>query len=99
MHYLVTYEKTADHAEREPPWQSAHRTHVFAAVDRGELLLGGPLDGPLDGSQAFLFRADSIEVVKEFAIADPYVVHGIVTRWHVRPWHTVVGRDAAEPLS
>lgn len=98
MHYLLTYEKAADHAEREPPWQSAHRDHVFAAVDRGELVLGGPLDDPLDGSQALLFLADTVEQVRSFAGNDPYVVHRIVTRWQVRPWHTVVGKDAAEPL-
>jgi uncharacterized protein YciI len=98
MHYLLTYEKARDHAVRELAWQAAHRDHVFAAVDRGELLLGGPLDDPLDGSQSLLFRADSIEAVKSFASSDPYVVHGIVTRWQVRTWHTVVGKDAAEPL-
>lgn len=99
MHYLLTYEKAADHADREPAWQSAHRDHVFAAVDRGELQLGGPLDDPLDGTQSLLFRADSIDVVKAFAAADPYVRHGIVVHWQVRTWHTVVGNDAAEPLS
>ena len=43
MHYLLFYEKVSEHAEREPPFQTAHRDHVFAAVARGELVLGGPL--------------------------------------------------------
>jgi len=33
-----------------------------------------------------------------FAMADPYVVHGVVTRWNVRAWTAVVGKDAAVPL-
>jgi uncharacterized protein YciI len=98
MHYLLFYEKVPDHADREPPFQAAHLAHVQAAVERGELLLGGPLADPLDGGQAVLFRADSATTVESFAAADPYVIHGIVHRWRVRPWQTIVGEWAAEPL-
>lgn len=98
MHYLLFYEKTPDHAEREKPLQAAHRTHVLAAVARGELILGGPLTDPLDGAQALLFWADSANSVEAFAAADPYVRHGIVNRWRMRPWRTVVGVGAAFPL-
>jgi uncharacterized protein YciI len=41
------------------------------------------------------------EVVADFADrrkalrnADPYVTNGLVTRWEVREWTTVVGHDA-----
>ena len=30
--------------------------------------------------------------------ADPYVKNGLVTRWWVRPWATVVGAQAANPV-
>lgn len=85
-------------AEREGPLRVAHLAHVQAAVSRGELLLGGPLADPLDGAQALLFRADSATTAEVFAEADPYVLKGIVSRWHVRPWQTVVGAGAAFPL-
>lgn len=98
MHYLLFYEKVSDYAEREPPLQAAHREHVFAALARGELELGGPLAAPVDGSNVLLFRADSADVPSQFAQADPYVIAGIVCRWHVRPWETVVGQGAARPL-
>ena len=98
MHFLLFYEKVPDHAAREGPLQAAHRAHVFAAVARGELILGGPLTDPLDGAQALLFRADSPATAEAFAAADPYVLHGIVSRWRVRPWQTVVGEGAAVPL-
>ena len=42
-----------------------------------------------------LFSGDSPAAAEAFAKADPYVVNGIVTKWRVRPWTTVVGRDAA----
>jgi len=99
MHYLLYYEKVPDYAEREPPWQAAHREHVFAAVARGELELGGPLLEPADGTNVLLFRAESPDVATRFARQDPYVAAGIVCRWHVRPWETVVGKQAARPLS
>jgi uncharacterized protein YciI len=98
MHFLLYYEKAADHADREGTFQAAHREHVFAAVARGELVLGGPLTGPTDGAQALLFRAASAATVEAFAAADPYVVQRIVTRWQVRPWLTVVGAGAVAPL-
>ncbi len=99
MHYLLFYEKAPDHAERELPLAAAHRAHVFAAVARGELVLGGPLGDPADGSNVLLFRADSPATAEKFAADDPYVVHGVVNRWRVRTWETVVGKDAAHPLA
>ena len=98
MHFLLFYEKTADYAEREKPFAAAHLAHVFAAVERGEAVLGGPLSDPVDGTNVLLFRADSVETVKAFAAADPYVQNGIVSKWRVRTWETVVGKDAAHPL-
>ena len=99
MHYLLFYEKAPDYAVRERPLQAAHRAHVFAAVERGELELGGPLADPDDGANVLLFRAESIDVPTRFAKDDPYVTGGVVSRWHIRPWHTVVGPQAAKPLT
>lgn len=99
MHYLLTYEKVPDYAEREVSLHAAHRAHVLAAVDRGELLLGGPLADPVDGTNVLLFQADSIALAEAFARADPFVQQGIVCRYCVRAWQTVVGKGAAMPLT
>ena len=56
-------------------------------------LLGGALADPVDGA-VLLFRADSPAVAEAFAVADPYVRHGLVTAWRVRAWTTVVGPGA-----
>jgi uncharacterized protein len=37
------------------------------------------------------------ELVLGGAFADPYVRNGLVTKWRVRKWTTVVGDDAAMP--
>jgi uncharacterized protein YciI len=44
------------------------------------------------------FKAPSADVVEAFAKADPYVQNGLVTKWRVREWITVVGADAAAPV-
>jgi uncharacterized protein YciI len=91
MHYLLFYQKAVDYAARQGPLQESHREHCLAAVRRGELVLGGSLADPADGSAVLLFEADSPVTAAAFATADPYVIHGVVSRWQVRLWQTVVG--------
>ena len=98
MHYLLFYEVTADYAERRMGHRALHLAHARAAVERGELVLGGAYGNPVDGA-VLLFRGESPAVAERFAAADPYVINGLVTRWRVREWTTVVGRDAAMPIA
>jgi uncharacterized protein YciI len=98
MHYLLFYEKAPGHAERAQPLQAEHLSYVRAAVLRGEIVLGGSLSDPEDGAAVVLFRGDSPAVAEAFAAGDPYVRGGVVSRWYVRPWQTVVGKGAAMPL-
>ena len=93
MHYLLFYEAGAGYEERRKRFRAAHLEYARAAAERGELVLGGALANPVDGA-VILFRADSPAAAEEFAKSDPYVVNGIVKKWHVREWTTVVGADA-----
>ena len=97
MHYLLIYDVVDDYVELRAPWRAAHLAHARAAIARGEMVLGGALANPPDGA-VLLFRGDSVAAAETFAITDPYVVHGLVTKWRVREWTTVVGRDAEAPL-
>lgn len=96
-HWLLFYEADEGYAERRPKHRAAHLELVRAAVARGELLLAGPLNAPMDGS-VLLFRAAARETVEAFAAADPYVLHGVVQRWRVREWTTVMGPGALFPV-
>jgi hypothetical protein len=60
-------------------------------------MLGGALGEPTDTAM-LLFKGDSPAVAEAFAQADPYVQEGLVTRWRVRPWMTVAGEHAANPV-
>jgi len=90
LQYLLFYDVVTDYVERRKPLREAHLALVRAAHARGELLLGGALADPVDGA-LLLFQGDSPAVAEAFAAADPYVIHGLVTRWRIRPWTVVVG--------
>jgi len=91
MYFLLFYEKAPAYAERQIPWQTAHREHVMAAATQGALLLAGSLENPTDGSALLIFRADTSAVAEAFALADPYVIQGVISRWWIRPWDVVAG--------
>ena len=97
MHYLLTYDLSADYLEKRPAFRSAHLKLAWEAHERGELVLGGPLTEPMD-SAMLIFKGESPEAAMRFAESDPYVRNGLVKRWRVRLWNTVVGKDAAAPL-
>jgi uncharacterized protein YciI len=94
MHYLLFYDVVDDYVERRAQLRAAHLEHGRKAIERGELVLGGALANPVDGA-VLLFKANTPDVVEQFAEADPYVINGLVTNWRVREWTTVVGNDAA----
>jgi len=97
MHYLLIYDVAPDYLERRGAHRDAHLALAWAAHARGELLLGGALAEPADGA-VLLFQGESPAVAEAFAAADPYVRNGLVTRWRVRPWVTVVGDQASTPV-
>jgi len=96
-HFLLTYEAGSDYAVRRAPWRTEHIRLALAARQRGELVLAGGLAEPVDGS-VFLFQGESPAVAEAFARVDPYVREGLVSRWRVREWTTVLGDLALNPL-
>ena len=97
MHFLLFYEVVDKYAERRTPFRAAHLAYAKQALERGELVLGGAFANPVDGT-VLLFKGSSPAVAEAFANNDPYVVNGLVTRWRVREWTTVVGELAENPL-
>ena len=96
-HFLLFYDTAPDYLERRADFRNDHLARARAAVERGELVLGGALADPVDGA-VLLFSGADKSVAEKFARADPYVINGLVTEWHVREWTTVVGDRAAAPV-
>ena len=97
MHFLLFYEFIPEYLQRRAPHRAEHLRIAWAAHDRGELILGGALAEPADGA-VLLFKGADDRVARKFAEADPYVTSGLVKRWWVRSWTTVVGETAASAL-
>ncbi|MCZ2820526.1 YciI-like protein [Modestobacter sp. VKM Ac-2977] len=89
MHLLLEYTLAEDYLERRAALRDDHLGLARAAHERGELLLAGALPDPFD--RALLVWTAPREVVERFVEADPYVVHGLVTGWTIRPWNVVIG--------
>ena len=98
MHYLLIYDYVSDILERRGPYRSEHLRLAWAANEQGTLVLAGALADPVDGA-VFIFDCETESQVAEFANNDPYVKFGLVTRWKVRPWNTVVGKEAKTPVA
>lgn len=97
MHYLLFYDYAPDYMERREQFRGEHLALAWQSHARGELVLGGAVADPVDGAVLF-FQCDSPQVVEAFVAADPYVRNGLVTRWRMRPWNTVVGDGAWSPV-
>nr|WP_197986215.1 MULTISPECIES: YciI-like protein [unclassified Massilia] len=94
---MLTYDLAPDYLERRAEFRNAHLKLAWEAQERGELVLAGALDEPAD-TALLVFNCDSPETPQLFAAIDPYVTHGLVRAFHVRPWKTVVGDIAATPV-
>jgi uncharacterized protein len=97
MHQLLIYDLAEDYMERRAALREAHLSMAWEAQERGDLILGGALADPADRA-VLLFRGPGPEEAEAFARSDPYVLNGLVRRWEVRGWLTVVGDQAAAPL-
>jgi uncharacterized protein YciI len=97
MHYLLMYDFVPDYLQHRPAHRSEHLLLAWEAHRRGELLLAGALADPADGAVLW-FQGENDQAARAFAETDPYVKAGLVRRWSVRPWTTVVGELAATPV-
>jgi uncharacterized protein len=89
-YYALIYELIDGYLERRAAFREEHLKLAAQSQARGELVLAGAFAEPPD--QALLiFRAEHPSVPEMFARADPYVIHGLVKSWKVRPWMVVIG--------
>ncbi len=84
MFHILSYDYVSDILDRRAPHRERHLGLAQAALERGELVMAGAVGDPVDGA-VFIFRCDDVATVEAFVGADPYVAHGLVTRWKVRP--------------
>ncbi|MSQ11744.1 MAG: hypothetical protein EXR48_03510 [Dehalococcoidia bacterium] len=90
MYWVLMYDYVDDMLTRRAPYREQHLTLARQHHQRGQLVMAGALENPLDGA-LLVFRVDNARIVEEFVAADPYVKNGLVTRWRMRNWNVVIG--------
>jgi uncharacterized protein YciI len=93
MYWVLFYELVDDYFERRGPLRPEHLGLATAAQERGELVLAGALDEPMDRAVLVFFGADP-SAAEAFAASDPYVREGLVESWQVRKWNVVIGDES-----
>lgn len=98
-YYVLEYALVDDYLARRASLREAHLALAQDANRRGDLVLAGALAEPPDRA-VLIWRTDDRSVIERFADGDPYVRHGLVTSWAIRPWTVVIGQEpdtAASP--
>jgi hypothetical protein len=95
--WLLLYDLVDDYVARRAPLREAHLALARAALDRGELRLGGAFGNEIDAPSPradgalLVFTAETSAAAERFVAADPYVKEGLVTRWRVLEWKVAIG--------
>ena len=96
MHYVLFYEVVENYVERRAALRGQHLALALQSHERGEMVIAGALTDPVDGALLVFSTQESAET---FAADDPYVHNGLVTKWWVRKWVTVIGPGAEDVSS
>jgi uncharacterized protein YciI len=89
MYWILIYETVDNYIEKRAPYREEHLRLVRRAYDHGSLIMAGALDEPADGA-LLVFKGDRADAAEQFPLNDPYVKHGLIKIWYVRPWKVVV---------
>lgn len=91
-YYALIYETVDDYVARRAEFRELHLRIAREARERGDLVLAGAFDDPVDRA-LLVFRVNDKSKVEDFARKDPYVVNGLVKKWEVRSWKVVIGQE------
>jgi uncharacterized protein YciI len=88
LKYLMTYAAGPGFAALARLHIAAHRERLDAFHARGDLLMAGPLLGPVNGDALGVFTSQA--AAEEFIGGDPFVLNKVVVSWTIRPWQEVL---------
>lgn len=90
MYYVLLYDYVPGILERRGPFRPDHLDLVRSCHERGELVMAGAWNDPVDGA-LFIFKAEGPEPIEAFVESDPYVKNGLVAAHRIRGWNVVAG--------
>jgi len=83
--YVVFYESPGDIAARAREHFPAHRAWFMGFHECGLLLMIGPFAD--QGTESAMAVFTTREAAEEFVKGDPFVHHGVVSKWTIREWN------------
>jgi uncharacterized protein YciI len=86
--FVVFYRSAADVATTAPRHFPAHRSRLDEFHARGELLLVGTFDDPVNQGSMAVFRTR--EGAEQFVAGDPFVLNGVVAGHEIRQWNEIL---------
>jgi uncharacterized protein YciI len=89
--YVLSYRAVPDFLPLARENGQAHRAHYRPFVERGDLLMIGPMAEPADGDAMAVFTTR--QAAEEFVAGDPFVVNNVVAEWSIRAWAEAVVPD------
>lgn len=84
MKYVMTMESVPDFGSLAGQYFEAHLAHLKDFHERGLVLLMGPFEEPYNGEALGVFP--SREAAEQFVAGDPFVLHGVIKSYKIRPW-------------
>ena len=88
--YIVLFYQTVPgYLEKRAAYREEHLKLAALANKEGSLLFAGAFTDPAD-SAMFIFQGTDRQLAETFAMNDPYVKNGLITKWHVRHWNVVI---------
>ena len=94
-YFIMSYELVDDYITRRTQFREEHLRLAREAESRGDLVLAGALSEPADRA-LLVFQVPDRSAVENFARNDPYVIHGLVKHWEIRPWTVVIGSQSRQ---
>ena len=96
MKAVVFYESAPDVAAHAPAHMPAHRARWAEFSGRGELLMIGPFANAQDDGALAVFATR--EAAEEFVRGDPFVLHGVISKWTILDWNEALVPDPPNPV-
>jgi uncharacterized protein len=83
--HVLFYGPADDVLAKAPAHFPAHSERCDMFHERGSLLTVGTFGDPQQQGSMAVFTTR--EAAEEFVNADPFVLNGVVRKWHVREWN------------
>eukprot|EP01120_Amphizonella_sp_Union-15-10_P008985 TRINITY_DN331_c0_g1_i1.p1 TRINITY_DN331_c0_g1~~TRINITY_DN331_c0_g1_i1.p1 ORF type:complete len:135 (-),score=21.09 TRINITY_DN331_c0_g1_i1:77-481(-) len=97
-YHIVFYDYVHDYLTKREPIRASHFKLAREWASKGNLLMGGAFNEPVDGAALVFKNTSASEIENDFVKKDPYVINGLVSGYKIRNWTVVLDTSAGLDL-